>query len=145
LNPAPYRPCESVLNLCDWVFPNEVECEQLTGIKPISDSDARRAAARLRFMAPEAQVALTLGARGAWLDTGAFVGLIAGFSVAVVDTVGAGDTWTAAFVTRLIEGVGPKGAARFANAAAAIAVTREGAQSSIPTREEVEQFLADGG
>jgi ribokinase len=59
-----------------------------------------------------------------------------------VDTVGAGDTFIGAFVVRIVEGADVREAAHFGCAAAAIAVTRRGAQTSIPTRVEVEQFRA---
>ena len=68
----------------------------------------------------------------------------AGYVVAV-DTVGAGDTFIGAFITCLVAGAEPRAAARFACAAAAIAVTRRGAQASIPTRAEVETLLSPSG
>jgi ribokinase len=64
------------------------------------------------------------------------------FKVEPVDTVGAGDCFNGAFAVALMEGSGPREAARFASAAAAISVTRHGAQASMPTRSEVEGFLA---
>ncbi|HUH62380.1 MAG TPA: ribokinase [Terracidiphilus sp.] len=64
------------------------------------------------------------------------------FKVEPVDTVGAGDCFNGAFAVALMEGRDPWEAARFASAAAAISVTRRGAQASMPTRAEVEDFLA---
>jgi ribokinase len=65
--------------------------------------------------------------------------------VQAVDTLGAGDTFTGAFGTRLCEGVDVRTAVAFAMAAAALSVTRPGAQPSIPCREEVEAFIAAAG
>jgi ribokinase len=92
-----------------------------------------------------ANALITLGADGVWLDTESFVGEMPGFKVAAVDTVGAGDTFIGAFVTRLVEGAEAREAARFGCAAAALAVTRRGAQAGIPTRAEVEKWLRDRG
>jgi ribokinase len=64
------------------------------------------------------------------------------FKVQVVDTVGAGDCFNGAFAVALLEGKDPWAAARFASAAAAISVTRKGAQASMPSRNEVDDFLA---
>jgi ribokinase len=64
------------------------------------------------------------------------------FHVEAVDTVGAGDCFNGVFAVALLEGKEPWAAARFASAAAAIAVTRRGAQASMPSRAEVDAFLA---
>ena len=69
--------------------------------------------------------------------------IIPGFRVEAEDTTAAGDTFNGAFVTALLEGKLPKEAIRFAHAAAAISVTRMGAQTAIPRREDVDQFLQD--
>jgi len=63
------------------------------------------------------------------------------FHVEAVDTVGAGDCFNGAFAVALLEGKDPFAAAQFASAAAAISVTRRGAQASMPTRAEVDEFL----
>jgi ribokinase len=62
--------------------------------------------------------------------------------VEAVDTVAAGDCFNGAFAVALLEGLDPWQAARFASAAAAIAVTRRGAQASMPSRADVDAFLA---
>lgn len=67
--------------------------------------------------------------------------IIPGFRVEVTDTTAAGDTFNGALVTGLLEDLPLESAIKFAHAAAAISVTRFGAQTSIPTREEVEEFL----
>jgi ribokinase len=144
LNPAPFTPIEDeLLHLCRFIIPNENEAWQLSGI-PVRDLDTAAAAAQvIRARARFADVLVTLGANGVWLDTDSFTGHVPGFKVEAVDTVGAGDTFIGAFVVRIVEGADVREAARFGCAAAAIAVTRRGAQASIPARAEVNQFLAN--
>lgn len=143
LNPAPFVPgCDVLLPLCDWVIPNEHEAARLTGIEVKSVESARAAAQRLRQRHPSLQVVLTLGANGAWLESAARSAHVPALEVKAIDTVGAGDTFVGALVSRLVSGAGPLDAVEFACAAAALAVTRRGAQAGIPTGREVESFLA---
>jgi ribokinase len=142
LNPAPFSPVpDSVLTLCDWIIPNEIEAGKLTGIEVCDDQSAARAAAAIRKRSKCPNILVTLGANGVWIDTPHHSLHIPGFKVNAVDTVGAGDTFIGAWVTKLVEGADLREAVRFGCAAAAIAVTRRGAQASIPTRAEVEEFL----
>jgi ribokinase len=142
LNPAPFAPIgDALLHLCDWIIPNENEAAKLSGAEVRDAASAASAAVAMKLRCACPRVLVTLGANGAWLDTPEFTGHVPGFKVKAVDTVGAGDTFIGAFVTRLVEGAGPCEAARFGCAAAALAVTRRGAQASIPTREEVEAWL----
>ena len=85
---------------------------------------------------------ITMGSRGVWVSTKGKGERIPGFKVKAVDTIAAGDTFNGALVTALIEGQSLHQAIRFAHAAAAIAVTRKGAQPSVPWREEIDAFLA---
>jgi ribokinase len=143
-NPAPYSPVpESLLQSCSFIIPNEGEAEHLTGIPIRGLASAESAAHRLRQIAPNANVLVTLGANGVWLDTDQFTGHVPGFAVTAVDTVGAGDTFIGAFAVRIVEGADAREAARFGCAAAAIAVTRRGAQTSIPSRIEVGRWLQE--
>ncbi len=88
-------------------------------------------------------VALTLGGEGAVLfKLGKEIARVPALDVLVVDTTGAGDTFCGAFVTALAEGLAPERALSFASAAAALAVTKPGAQPSLPLRAEVEALLA---
>jgi ribokinase len=140
-NPAPFAPvADDLLQRCDFIIPNENEASKLTGVEIRAVTDAAAAARQLRERSANSGVLITLGANGVWLDTESFVGHVPGFAVEAVDTVGAGDTFIGAFAVRIVEGASPQEAARFGCAAAAIAVARRGAQTSIPTREEVEQF-----
>lgn len=143
-NPAPFAPVpDDLLRRCDFIIPNEGEASELTGVEIQAVTDAAAAARQLRERAAfNADVLITLGGNGVWIDSEAFVGHVPGFAVEAIDTVGAGDTFIGAFAVRIVEGAPPQEAARFGCAAAAIAVTRRGAQTSIPTRAEVEQWLA---
>jgi ribokinase len=142
LNPAPYSPVsDALLGHCDYIIPNESEAAAMTGIEVNDINTASRAATVLKARGAR-NVVVTLGAGGVWLDTETWQGHVPAFEVQAVDTVAAGDTFIGAFVTRLVEGASPREAARFSCAASAISVTRPGAQPSIPTRAEVEAFLA---
>ncbi len=146
LNPAPFAPVtDALLHLCDWIIPNENEAAKLSGSEVRDAGSAAGAAVAIKLRSACPRVAVTLGANGVWVDTPEFTGHVPGFKVAAVDTVGAGDTFIGAFVARLVGGVPVREAARFACAAAAIAVTRRGAQSSIPTHGEVEEWLQRQG
>jgi ribokinase len=142
LNPAPFAPVsDELLKFCDWIIPNENEAEKLTGVEVRDPNSAHVAAKALKKRCGCENILITLGAKGVWLDMAAAACHVEGFKVKAVDTVGAGDTFIGAFATRLVEGADAREAARFGCAAAAIAVTRRGAQASVPTREEVEALL----
>ena len=134
LDPAPAQllPRE-ILELADWVTPNETEARLLTG-RELDPAETERAL-------------LTMGARGVVLKLGAagcFSGgrMFPGFAVDVVDTTAAGDTFNAAFAVALAENRNTAGALRFANAAAALSVTKLGAQTSAPLRAEVDAYCS---
>ncbi|MEF1255428.1 MULTISPECIES: ribokinase [unclassified Vibrio] len=143
LNPAPARELSDQLLACvDVITPNETEAEVLTGITVTDDESAQEAANALHRKGIEI-VLITLGAKGVWLSENGRGELISGFKVDATDTTAAGDTFNGALVTGLLEDLPLKSAIKFAHAAAAISVTRFGAQTSIPTREEVDTFLAE--
>ncbi|MEL5577199.1 ribokinase [Serratia marcescens] len=147
LNPAPARELpDELLAMIDIITPNETEAQRLTGIAVDNDDDAARAAQALHDKGI-ATVIITLGSRGVWLsENGNGSGKrVPGFKVQVVDTIAAGDTFNGALVTALLEGNVMADAVRFAHAAAAIAVTRPGAQPSVPWREEIDAFLQQQG
>ncbi len=89
-----------------------------------------------------AWVCVTDGARGVMICDAAGISAAGAFAVDVVDTLGAGDVWHGAFTLRLAEGAREADAVRFANAAAAIKVTRQGGRAGAPRRAEVDAFLA---
>lgn len=142
LNPAPARNLDpETLSRVDFLIPNESETALLTGIEVTDASSARRAANHL-LQQGVGIVILTLGEKGAFL-----VGLgeemhIPAYEVEVVDTTAAGDAFVGGFAVALAEGENLPKAVRFANAAGALAVTKLGAQPSLPARQEVEEFLA---
>ncbi|QZQ50200.1 ribokinase [Erwinia persicina] len=141
LNPAPATALsDELLSLVDMITPNETEAQILTGVAVNSEEDAARAAAVLHDKGIRT-VLITLGSRGVWLSEQGEGQRIPGFRVEAVDTIAAGDTFNGALITALLEQRPMAEAVRFAHAAAAIAVTRHGAQPSVPWREEIDRFL----
>ena len=143
LNPAPARVLPADLYPAITVLtPNESEAKLLTGIEVTSKSKARQAAKHLLKRGVE-HVVITLGSGGVYgcNQMGEFH--IPAHSVKPVDTVAAGDAFSGGLAVALAEGKPLMSAAKLANAAAAIAVTRPGAQPSMPNREEVERFLEE--
>lgn len=145
LNPAPARALsDELLALVDIITPNETEAEKLTGINVQSDDDAAKAAAALHDKGIHT-VIITLGSRGVWASVNGNGKRVPGFAVKAIDTIAAGDTFNGALVTALLEDKPLDQAIRFAHAAAAIAVTRKGAQPSVPWRKEIDDFLTQQG
>lgn len=143
LNPAPaQRVDKRLLSKLDWITPNETEAEILTGVHVTDVHSARNAAVSLRRSGVR-NVVLTLGAKGAFLLTDEFDGMIAAPPAsAVVDTTAAGDCFNGALAVALSEGLSAESACRFACCAATLSVARLGAQASMPSREEVEAVLS---
>ena len=143
LNPAPA--ClltDSMLQLCDYVTPNETEAEGLTGQTIVTLEDAEKAAAILLHRGVGA-VAITLGARGALVKTASLVQHVPAFDAGpVVDTTGAGDAFNGGFMVALSEGRDIVEAARMGCAVAGISVTRPGTAPSMPTRSELEKYFS---
>jgi ribokinase len=143
LDPAPARPLpEVLLRRTTWLTPNETEAQILLGRVNI---DPAAAAEKLLAMGVR-NVALKLGSQGVFLaGRDCPAQQVPAFPVKAVDTTAAGDCFNAAFAVALIRGQAPAVAARYAAAAAAISVTRPGAQPSLPTASEVDAFLAQAG
>ena len=132
LNPAPARPFpRSLLKLVHTLTPNEHEARILTGSK-----DPRKAASLLQKMGCE-NVVVTLGSRGALVATPHEVAIVRAPKVRAVDTVGAGDCFSAWLAVGIAEGLTLHDAAARAVRAASLAVTRRGAQAAMPYRREV--------
>lgn len=139
LNPAPAPTNmlpDSLLQQIDVITPNEWEAEALTGITVVDDATAHQAANALLSKGIEA-VIITLGDKGAWLESQEIMERINAVAVQAVDATAAGDVFSAALATALAERQDLRRAVRFANAAAAVSVTRLGAQPSAPYREEI--------
>jgi len=140
LNPAPAAKLgDELLKKISIITPNQKEAEMLTGIKIIDPSSAKQAADLLHNKGVET-VIITMGAAGAFVLHEEKYSMIAGHKVDVVDTTAAGDVFNGALVVALSERKPMDDAVSFACKAAAISVTRLGAQASAPTREEVETF-----
>lgn len=145
-NPAPVRQIPAdAYPLIDLLVVNETEAAGLSGIEVASQQDAARAGRELLSRGARS-VLVTLGAKGSlYLEGDGQPIFTPSFRVRAVDTTAAGDTFIGAFVAAGAQGLDTPAALRFATAASAIAVTREGAQASIPTRREIESFLAEQG
>ncbi len=137
LNPAPAQKLHDYLLRHLWLItPDENEAGILTGIKISNESSAEKAATELQRRGVK-NVIITLGAKGAFVKADEFTGIIPGIKVEAVDSTAAGDVFNGALAVAFAEGKGIKNAVIFANKAAAISVTRLGAQASAPYRKEV--------
>lgn len=139
LNPAPaVGPLpDAWLPLVDYLIPNEVEAAALTGMTIGSPDEARQAAQALRRQGAR-NVLITLGAAGVLASLESGVTHFEAPRVRAVDTTAAGDTFIGAFAAQLARGIPAVEAVRFAQRAAALSVTRAGAQPSIPTLAELD-------
>jgi ribokinase len=140
LDPAPAAALpDSVLKYVACFTPNETEAAFYAG----GETGVEQTAERLHKRGIR-NVVLKRGAEGAYLSMASGeVGWVQPYKVQAIDTVAAGDCFNGAFAVGLLEGRDPFDAARFANAAAAICVTRHGAQASMPMRADVDKFLAE--
>ena len=135
LNPAPAAKLPKELYGClDWITPNETEAELLTGVK-VTDAESAQKAVDVLLRRGVKHALVTMGSKGVYC--GDCRKLCPTKKVKAVDCVAAGDTFNGAFVVALAEGKSCKDAIAFAQKAAAISVTRPGAQSSVPFRREL--------
>ena len=140
LNPAPAHPLPvDLLRHLYLITPNETEAEMITGVKITDESSAGEAARALSGMGVQ-HVIITLGSKGALIYSNGKAEMVPALKVEAVDTTAAGDGFNGALTVALSEGRSLKEAARFACKASAISVTRVGAQSSAPYRNEVDIF-----
>jgi ribokinase len=142
LDPAPAAPLpDAIFRQTSWFTPNETEAAFY-----LKSTTSPEQAAKQLLEKGLGGVVLKRGAEGAYVAVaGGKAEWVRPFPVQAVDTVAAGDCFNGAFAVALLEGKDPWAAARFASAAAAISVTRRGAQASMPSRVEVEKFLAERG
>ena len=137
LNPAPAAALtDELLQNLYIITPNETEAELLTGIRVSDEQSALKAALVLNEKGVEI-VIITMGSAGAFLLSNGKSEIISAPKVEVVDTTAAGDTFNGALVVALSEGKTIQDSIAFANKAASISVTRIGAQSSVPFRNEI--------
>ena len=140
LNPAPAAALpDGMLALCDYVTPNETECEALTGIAVHTVADAAQACDALRALGMTTPI-ITMGEQGAYVYGH---GLVPAMNAGpVMETTGAGDAFNGAFAAALSEHKSPIEAAQFGCATAGISVTRAGTAPSMPARGEVDALMA---
>jgi ribokinase len=163
LNPAPARalPDELIAN-ADYIIPNETELNLLTGV-PVTDDVSAEKAAKVLLSRGAKNVIVTLGEKGALVVSSKQVTHVDAYKIDVVDTTAAGDAFIGGFASYLIKTLEsdsklsdvhqhPQGtraaslqiinAVKYANACGALAATKFGAQPSLPTKEDVEQFIS---
>lgn len=142
LNPAPHRKGdEACFGDVDFFVPNQVEAALFAGREPDSVEDWEDIGRRLCGLGPRAAI-LTLGSQGSLIVSGEGTTHVPGFKVPVVDTTAAGDAFVGGLATALLRGATLSGAVRYANACGGLAVTKAGAQPSLPHRADVEELLA---
>jgi ribokinase len=145
LDPGPARPLKpELLAQVDIITPNEHEAQVLAGEKLQGIDDAQRVAVKLLGYGIKT-VLLKLGGDGVIIATKEQLEHIPAHKVEVEDTTAAGDSFAGGLAVALAEGYSLRDAVRFANAVGALAVTKLGAQAAIPTRQEVEAFMAERG
>lgn len=139
LNPAPAHPLpESLLRCLYMLIANETEAEYISGTQ-ITDMDSVARAADIICSKGVENVVITLGSKGAFIKEKTTYHQVPALKVKAVDATAAGDTFCGAVCVALAEGKSITGAVEFACRAAAVTVTRMGAQSSLPFRKEVEE------
>ncbi|WP_429338972.1 ribokinase [Ornithinibacillus bavariensis] len=130
INPAPYQALPSkVINLATYLTPNDIEAEAITMDTMLHTIQEK--------------LIITKGADGVVFYQGNEEATVPGFIVEVEDTTGAGDTFNGAFATKIGSGASLDDAILFANAAAALSVTKFGAQAGMPTEQQVNDFLKE--
>lgn len=142
LNPAPASaplPAEWYASI-DYLIPNESEASALSGVT-VDSLDSARVAALQLVQAGAGKVIITLGAQGALFSDGHVFEHLVAPKVKAVDTTAAGDTFVGGFAAALATGKSEAEAIRFGQVAAALSVTRAGAQPSIPTLHDVQGFV----
>ncbi len=139
LNPAPAAELpREMLELCDYVTPNETETEMLSGVAVANEADAAKACEALKALGVKRPI-ITMGGQGAYLDGHGLVPAVNAGKV--VETTGAGDAFNGGFAACLADGMPPETAVRYACAVAGLSVTRAGAAPSMPKRDEVLALL----
>jgi len=145
LNPAPASAVSSeFLGRVDYLVPNETETEILTGLD-VSDLPSAESAANKLLAYGVPKVIITLGERGALLVTKQGVTHVAARKVKAVDTTAAGDAFIGGLAVALVKGFAPEEAVRYAACAGTLAVTKFGAQTSLPSAEQVQEFYEGDG
>lgn len=150
LNPAPAKEIpDELITLADFILPNETELSLLAGRtpapsagQPVSDVKSAETAARSLVTRGAQNVIVTLGANGALIVNKDGARHILPFKVNVVDTTAAGDAFIGGLAIALLDGQSLEDAVQYASACGALAVTKFGAQPSLPTADEVSKFMS---
>ncbi len=141
LNPSPPVQLPShVLSSVDFIVPNEVEAQYLTGIKWKGDREIRKMAEKFLDQGVK-NVVITLGSKGLFFKNRSEEVWMNAFRVNVIDTTAAGDAFLGALASGLSENKPIREVLRFANGAGALATTKLGAQPSLPSRRDLNMFL----
>jgi ribokinase len=119
---------------------NETETQFLTGIPAVSPDNAPEAAFKLQKKGIDT-IIITLGINGSYILSKEYSGIIPAYKVNAVDATAAGDVYCGSLATALMEGMSFKDSVRFSSAAAALCVTKLGAQPSAPSRQEIDVFM----
>lgn len=149
LDPGPVRPLapeiyQAFYASCSIITPNETEAQALVGF-PVTDVASAARAARTLVSRGVQTAVIKLGAQGAYYETGAGGEHVPEIPVEAVDSVAAGDAFNGALAATLAKGEDLSRAMRVATAAGALAVTKFGAQDSMPSRDAVEKLLREKG
>lgn len=143
VNTAPYSPVtDEFLSKCYMVTPNEIEAEEMSGVK-VTDLASASRAAKWFYNKGVKKVVITMGDLGAFVSSDGREEIVPPFEVPVVDTTGAGDAFNGGLLAALGEGKDIWEAARFASALAALSVQKVGTTPSMPTRAEIDAFLKE--
>lgn len=141
LNPAPAFPIpDQLLNKISFLILNETEAQVVSGLTVDSPDAAKQASSVLRQRGA-GTVIVTLGAQGAMVASQDEIRHIHGFSIHPVDTTAAGDAFIGGFAASTVRGLPVFDRVHYANACGALAATKLGAQTSLPSQSEVEAFL----
>ena len=141
LNPAPVKEADPDLyKFVDMIIPNEFEAQLITGISPDDEATTEQAIQALQALGCKDAI-ITLGKRGCSYTDGDKIATAGIYPVKVVDTTAAGDSFIGGLCKSLCEGKSMKDAVAYASAVSSITVSRPGAGTSIPTADEVEDFL----
>lgn len=144
-DPAPAKRIpEEMLVLADFVTPNETELESLAEMPVADENDIRTACHRLISKGARCVIAKA-GKRGAYIADADGIEHVSGFKVTAVDPTAAGDSFNAGFACGLASEMGVRESVRFANAVAGLSTTAVGAQSAMPTLDEVNRFIEMSG
>ncbi|MBN2851695.1 MAG: ribokinase [Clostridia bacterium] len=141
LNPAPaVKLSNDIYKMIDYITPNETEAEILTGHKTDTITNIRKAASWL-YDKGVSNVIITLGKEGVYIRNNEFDEIVPSFKVKAVDTTGAGDAFNGCLAVALLEGKNLWQAARFANAGAALSVTKIGTAPSMAYRRQIDELI----